>query len=163
MLGLSREVGSFRQAPDNYENGGSAAAEKDLFAFGLFKVPYESVLVFPEIFRRPLNLTVARSFVHLADHKAQHIFFQRFSSFSLERLQVAHGRRLFYTATPGYAGEIGLSCGRAGLADPRSAVNLIIKDKNGQVRGIQIPQSGKIIEREQKTAVGFERDHFSVR
>lgn len=46
-VGLSREVGSFRQAPDNYEDGGSAAAEKDLFAFGLFKVSYESILVFP--------------------------------------------------------------------------------------------------------------------
>jgi hypothetical protein len=121
---------------------------KNLFAFSFFQIPHKPVFVLPQIFRGSLNLTMAGGFIHLANYKAQDVFLQRFCGLLLERLQVAHGDRSFDTAASRNCRQIGFACCRAGFTDSRSAIDLIVKDKNSQVRRVQVSQSRQIIKRE---------------
>src|SRR5215470_3148538 len=113
-----------------------AAAFEDFFAFGSFQISHEAVLVLPQIFVGALDLPVAGSLIHLANDEAQNVFFQRFCGFSLERFQIADGSRVLDAAASCHTSQVGLSRRGTGLADTRAAVNLIVEDKNYQVRGI---------------------------
>ena len=77
------------------------------------------------------------SLVYLTYDKAQCILFQGGFGFALERIRITHRRCQFDAAISSYGREIGLPRRSRGLADPGTAVNLIVEDKDREIGGVK--------------------------
>ena len=87
---------------------------------------------------------MSSGFVHLADDEAKDILLQSFCGLPLERFQFAHRRCLLDPAAPRHGCEIRFPRSRTRLANPRPAVDLIVKDEDRKVGRIRLPRVGRL-------------------
>src|ERR1051326_6355711 len=108
-----------------------SATQKDRLALRFFDITNESIFIFQQVHVGALDFTMAAALFDFGDDEPKAASLQRRFRGFLERLQIAHRRRILDARAPRDDLEVGLAGRRGRLADARAAVNLVVEHEDG--------------------------------